>query len=123
MSGRQSLHIPIMYIDPEETVTDVRQRVAQSTAQQLILVIPPQTHLRGSLAWKVLARSTQTLGKVITVVSKNPQVRLWAQQAGFPTSAESGRPSQEATPSEGLGKEKQLPDQRRRKTTPPLSTS
>jgi hypothetical protein len=106
VAGIQPLHIPIIYIDPEETVTDVRQRVAQSEAAQVILVVPPQTRLRGSLAWKVLARSAQRLGKGIVVVSKNPHVHIWAQQAGFQVRPEPGKPPQ-AAPSQRMGKEKQ----------------
>jgi len=35
----------IIYLSPEEELTNVRERLEQVKARRIILVIPPQTHL------------------------------------------------------------------------------
>ena len=44
----------IIYLGPEEEMTNVRERLENTDAGKIILVIPPQTHLRSHVGWRLL---------------------------------------------------------------------
>lgn len=73
----------IIYVDPEETITDVRQRLEQSVAPRVVLVIPQPTQLRGSVAWKLLYRCAQEYGRDLRIVSDDVQICAWARSANI----------------------------------------
>ncbi|MBX5448595.1 baseplate J/gp47 family protein [Thermogemmatispora sp.] len=73
----------IIYLGPEEELTDVRQRLEKAQARRLILVVPPQTKLRSHVGWRLLHARTRELGKDVLVVSSDRQVRVVVKAAGF----------------------------------------
>jgi len=73
----------IVYIDPEENITAVRQKLEHIEAQYVSLVVPPQTHLRGQVVWKLLYARAKELGKEVSIVSTDPQIRAMARSARF----------------------------------------
>lgn len=78
MSDEQTI-----YISPDDDLTTVRERLEQIAAQRLTMVIPPQTQLRSHVAWKLLYARTRELGKEVTIVSSDPQVRSVAHAVKF----------------------------------------
>ena|SRR5436853_4128892 len=73
----------VLYIDPEENLTTVRERLAHASTHYVALVIPAQTQLRSSTAWRLLHRYTQEMDKEVAVVSSDAQIRAIAQSAQF----------------------------------------
>ena len=73
----------VLYIDPEENLTTVRERLEHASNRYVALVIPPQTQLRSSVAWRLLHRYAQEMGKEVSIVSSDPQIRAIAQSAQF----------------------------------------
>ncbi len=73
-----------VYIGSDETMTDVRERLADLPWKSIILVVPPQTQLRHAIAWKVLARWAQEEGMEIEVASSDKQIRALARSVRFP---------------------------------------
>lgn len=75
--------LQVLYIDPEENLTAVRERLERASTHYVALVIPAQTQLRSSTAWRLLHRYTQEMGKEVAVVSSDSQIRAIAQSAQF----------------------------------------
>ncbi len=73
----------IIYLSPEEELTSVRERLAQVKPRRIILVIPPQTHLRSHVGWRVLHARMRELGKEVLVISSDRQIRAVAKAVGF----------------------------------------
>ena len=73
----------VLYIDPEENLTIVRERLERASTRYVALVIPAQTQLRSSTAWRLLHRYTREMGKEVAVVSSDSQIRAIAQAAQF----------------------------------------
>ena len=73
----------IIYLSPEEELTNVRERLEQVQARKIILVIPPQTHLRSHVGWRVLHARMRELGKEVLVISSDRQIRAVAKAVGF----------------------------------------
>ncbi len=84
----------IIYLSPEEELTNVRERLERAQAKRIILVIPLQTQLRSHVAWRLLSSRTRELGKDVLVISSDRQIRSVAKAAGFRVAD-----SQESTPS------------------------
>ncbi|MBV9614180.1 MAG: hypothetical protein JO011_19000 [Ktedonobacteraceae bacterium] len=72
-----------VYIGTEETMTDVRERLAGISSKSVILVVPSQTQLRHAVAWKVLARWAQEQGREVSVASSDKQIRALARSVRF----------------------------------------
>ncbi len=72
-----------MYIEPEDDVTTVRERLRQAMSKQLTLVIPPQSQLRSHLTWRLLYARARELGKDVLIVSSDPQIRSLAHAVKF----------------------------------------
>ena len=72
-----------VYIAVEETMTDVRERLARLPYKHVILVVPSQTQLRHAIAWKVLARWALEQGKQMAVASSDKQIRALARSVQF----------------------------------------
>ncbi len=72
-----------IYINPEDDLTTVRERLEQILASRLTMVIPPQTQLRSRVAWKLLYARAQELGKEVVIVTSDPQVRSIAHAVKF----------------------------------------
>jgi hypothetical protein len=73
----------VLYIDPEENLTTVRERLEHASARSIALVVPSQTQLRSPTAWRLLHRYTREMGKEVAVVSSDSQIRAIAQSAQF----------------------------------------
>lgn len=73
----------IIYLSPEEELTSVRERLEQVKARRIILVIPPQTHLRSHVGWRVLHGRMRDLSKEVLVISSDRQIRAVAKAVGF----------------------------------------
>jgi hypothetical protein len=80
---KRNLDEQILYIDPEDNLTIIRERLEHTSARHVALVIPPQTQLRGHVVWRLLYRYVQEMGKKVTIVSSDPQIRAIAQSAQF----------------------------------------
>ena len=72
-----------VYIDTSETITDVRERLACLPQQSIALVVPQPTQLQNIVAWKLLARCVQELGKEVLIVSSDRQIRALAKSVKF----------------------------------------
>ena len=72
-----------VYIGTDETMTDVRERLATLPYESIILVVPHQTQLRHAIAWRVLARWSQEQGREIAVASSDKQIRALARNVHF----------------------------------------
>ena len=72
-----------IYLGPEEDLTNVSERLAQTQAQQITLVIPSQTQLRSHVSWRVLFSRVRKMGKDVRVISSDRQIRSMVKEAGF----------------------------------------
>jgi len=72
-----------VYIGPDENITAVRQRLEHIESQYVVLIVPPQTRLRGQVVWKLLSARAKELGKEISIVSTDPQIRALARSVRF----------------------------------------
>lgn len=81
MSNRyiQNSDVQILYIGPDENITDVRQRLEYIEGRHVVLVISAQTQLRGQVTWKLLSIRAQELSQDICIVSTDPYVCAMAQ--------------------------------------------
>ena len=75
--------LQVLYVDPEENLAAVRERLEHTSAHSIALVIPSLTQLHSPVAWRLLYRYTREMGKEVSVVSSDPQVRAIAQSAQF----------------------------------------
>ncbi|MBV9705935.1 MAG: baseplate J/gp47 family protein [Chloroflexi bacterium] len=78
MSDEQTI-----YINPEDDLTTVRERLEQTPSQRIALVIPRQTQLRSHVAWHNLYRRAHDLNKDVLIISSDAQIRSVAQEAQF----------------------------------------
>ena len=73
----------IIYVGPEEELTNVRERLEHTQARPIMLVIPPQTQLRSHVGWRLLRSRVRELGQDVLVISSDRQIRAVAKAAGF----------------------------------------
>jgi hypothetical protein len=73
----------IIYLGPEEELTNVRERLENTNAGRIILVIPPQTQLRSHVGWRLLRTRVRELGQDVLIISSDRQIRAVAKAAGF----------------------------------------
>ena len=73
----------IIYLGPEEEFTNVRERLENTDARSIILVIPPQTQLRSHVGWRLLRSRARELGQDVLVISSDRQIRTVVRAAGF----------------------------------------
>jgi len=73
----------IIYLSPEEELTNVRERLEKTQARRIILVIPPQTQLRSHVGWRLLRSRMRELNKDVLVISSDRQIRAVVKAAGF----------------------------------------
>jgi hypothetical protein len=87
ISNKQNQDKQVLYIAPDEDVTSIRERLAGASTRDVAIVIPPQTRLRSHVAWRLLQRSAQALGKDISIVSSDSQIRAIARSVRFKVAA------------------------------------
>jgi len=80
----------IIYLDPNDELTRVREKIEEVPARRIILVVPQQTQLRSNVGWRLLHARARELGKEIQVISPDRQVRAVAKAAGFRVSQPQG---------------------------------
>src|SRR5437899_7012733 len=73
----------IIYLSPEEELTNVRERLEHITARRIILVVPAQTQLRSHVSWRLLHARARELNKDILIISSDRQIRSVVKAAGF----------------------------------------
>ncbi|HEY5001815.1 MAG TPA: hypothetical protein VII61_01590 [Ktedonobacteraceae bacterium] len=98
-----------VYVGTDETMTDVRERLAVLPYESIILVVPHQTQLRHAIAWRVLARWSQEQGREIAIASSDKQIRALARAVHFtliPASLSSEQRPRTVEPVEGEGQRK-----------------
>lgn len=86
----------IIYLSPEEELTNVRERLEHAQAQRIILIVPTQTQLRSHMGWRLLHSRARELGKDVLVISSDRQIRSVVKTVGFRVAD-----SQESPPSGG----------------------
>src|SRR5947209_11987590 len=73
----------IIYLSPEEELTNVRERLEKIASKRIILVIPAQTQQRSHVSWRLLQARARELKKDILVISSDRQIRSVVKAAGF----------------------------------------
>ena len=73
----------IIYLDPNDELTRVRERIEEIPARHIILVVPQQTQLRSHVGWRLLHARSRELSKDVLVISTDRQIRAVAKAAGF----------------------------------------
>ncbi len=76
-------HEQVIYLDPDEELNHVRERLIHSTARDITLVVPPKTQLRSNISWRLIHAWTRDLDKNVRVVSPDKQIRSVTRAAGF----------------------------------------
>src|SRR5438270_6509583 len=73
----------IIYLSPEEELTNVRERLERIPTRRIILVVPTQTQLRSHVSWRLLHARARELNKEVLVISSDRQIRSVVKAAGF----------------------------------------
>ncbi|GAC1379822.1 MAG: hypothetical protein NVS4B7_05780 [Ktedonobacteraceae bacterium] len=73
----------IIYLSPEEELTNVRERLERIPSRRIILVIPTQTQLRSHVSWRLLHARARELNKDVLIISSDRQIRSVVKAAGF----------------------------------------
>ncbi len=73
----------IIYLSPEEELTNVRERLERSRSRRIILVIPAQAQLRSHVSWRLLYSRAHELNKDVLIISADRQIRAVVKAAGF----------------------------------------
>src|SRR5579864_4580398 len=73
----------IIYLDPNDELTTVREKIEEIRARRITMVVPQQTQLRSNVGWRLLHARARELGKEVQVISPDRQVRAVAKAAGF----------------------------------------
>ena len=73
----------IIYLDPNDELTRVREKIEEVRARRITMVVPQQTQLRSNVGWRLLHARARELGKEVQVISPDRQVRAVAKAAGF----------------------------------------
>ena len=73
----------IIYLSPEEELTNVRERLERIPTRRIILVIPTQTQLRSHVSWRLLYARARELNKEVLVISSDRQIRSVVKAVGF----------------------------------------
>src|SRR5437763_6094499 len=73
----------IIYLSPEEELTNVRERLERISTRRIILVVPTQTQLRSHVSWRLLHARARELNKDILIISSDRQIRSVVKAAGF----------------------------------------
>ena len=88
----------IIYLDPGDDVTKVRERLEQVPAKRIIMIVQQQTQLRSHVGWRLLHARAREMGKDILVISTDRQVRAVAKAAGFKVAESQESPVSKSRP-------------------------
>ncbi|HVB61928.1 MAG TPA: baseplate J/gp47 family protein [Ktedonobacteraceae bacterium] len=73
----------IIYLSPEDDLAAVKERLQNTTARSIVLVVPPETQLRSHVVWKLIHGHAREAGKDVLVVSSDEAIRAVVKAAGF----------------------------------------
>src|SRR2546421_5146233 len=73
----------IIYLSPEEELTNVRERLERIPTRRIILVVPTQTQLRSHVSWRLLYARARELNKEVLIISSDRQIRSVVKAVGF----------------------------------------
>ena len=73
----------LIYLDPNDDLNRVTERLEETTKQRVVIIVPQQTHLRSNVLWRVLSARANAMGREVIIVSADRQVRSLARIAGF----------------------------------------
>jgi hypothetical protein len=73
----------IIFLDPEDELNEVHERLKNTNAGRIILVVPPQTQLRHLVEWRLLHKWVRDLPQDVQINSYDQQIRAKAKAAGF----------------------------------------
>jgi hypothetical protein len=82
----------IIYLEVDDDLPAIRDRLEWAQARRVMLVIPPQSKtLRSLVNLRVLRRYAQHLALDVALVTRDPQTRRLAKGEGFPVLGSTGR--------------------------------
>jgi Baseplate J-like protein len=73
----------LIYLDPNDDLHRVTERLEESTKQRVVIIVPLQTQLRSHTMWRVLDSRARAMGKEVIIISADRQVRSLARISGF----------------------------------------
>src|SRR5579875_200850 len=80
MAGEQPT---FLNLSPEESLTNVHERLRLIPERRIVLIVPQQTQLRSLISWRLLRGYARELNKDVLVISADRQIRSVAKEAGF----------------------------------------
>ncbi len=84
MQAQESLLQQVLFLDPEENITAIREHLKRVPYQRVALVIPPKTEFRSYVAWRLLEKYAHELDKAVVIVSGDPHMRAIAHSVHLP---------------------------------------
>ncbi len=72
-----------IFLDPHDDLNRVTERLAATTTQRVVMIVPQQTEMRSNVFWRLLYARAHGMGKEVTVISADRQMRSIAKVAGF----------------------------------------
>ena len=73
----------IMYLGPEEEMVNVYERLKNTQARSIILVIQPHTQLSHQTEWRALHNDVQKRDQDVLIICSDQRIRAVARSAGF----------------------------------------
>ena len=73
----------VIYLDPDDDLNEITERLASTREQRVAIVVSQQGEMRSNVSWRLLNRRARDMGKDVTVISADRQVRSNAKVAGF----------------------------------------
>ena len=73
----------IMYLGPEEEMVNVYERLKNTQARSIILVIQPHTQLSHQTEWRALHNDVRKRDQDVLIICSDQRIRAVARSAGF----------------------------------------
>lgn len=73
----------VIYLDPDDDLNQATERLENTKEQRVAIVVPQQGVLRSGVALRLLNKRAREMGKDLSIISADRQVRAVAQAAGF----------------------------------------
>ena len=85
----------VIYIEPEDDITDIISRI-KSSKQKVVALVPPKKLgiMRSAVNTKLIARTSKSLEKVAVIITTDPSLIKLSALSGLPVAKSlSSRPS------------------------------